>query len=82
MRNATYIGEISTSDLGGTTGVKGYKLQRGDRRVWVLWSMDGNTHTISMSGKPLAAWDALGVSVSPAASMNVTLKPLYLEWNP
>jgi hypothetical protein len=82
MRNATYIGDISTSEIGGISGVKGYKLQRGDRRVWVLWSLDGNPHTISMSGAPLAAWDALGGSVTPAVSMNVTLKPLYLEWNP
>jgi len=63
-------------------GVKGYEFQRGDRRIWVLWSLDGATHSISLPGVPLAARDALGNSVSPAASMNISLNPLYLEWNP
>jgi hypothetical protein len=81
LRNASYIGAISASDIGGTSGVMGYKFNRGDRIIWVLWSKDGNQHTITLS-KPLAAWDALGVYVTPAASMYVTFKPLYLEWNP
>jgi hypothetical protein len=64
------------------TGVKGVEFQRGERRIWVLWSLDGNTHSISFPSVPLAAYDALGYSVPPAASMNVSLNPLYLEWNP
>jgi hypothetical protein len=82
LRNAGYLGEVSVAEIGGTGGVTGYKFQRGDRRVWVLWSLDGGTHTINLAGVPLAAWDALGVSIIPKASMNVTVKPLYLEWNP
>jgi hypothetical protein len=64
------------------TGVKGYEFQRGNRRIWVLWSLDGNTRSINLSGAPLAGWDALGNSVAPAASMDIGLNPLYLEWNP
>ena len=83
--------QFSRSELGDATwvrdvteypGVKGYEFQRSDRRIWVLWSLDGNTHSISLPALPLAAWDALGNSVSQAASMNVDLNPLYLEWNP
>jgi hypothetical protein len=81
LRDSTYLGDISTADVGASE-VMGYKFQRGDRRVWVLWSLDGNTHTINLAGVPLAAWDALGVSITPNASMNVTMKPIYLEWNP
>jgi hypothetical protein len=82
LRNSTYLGAVSSSDIGGVSNVKGYKFQRGDRRVWVVWSLDGNTHTINMSSAPLAAWDVMGVSVATSTSMSVTLKPLYLEWNP
>jgi hypothetical protein len=82
LRDATYSGAITAADLGGAAGVKGYKFQRGDRGIWLLWSLDGATHSINLSGVPVAVWDALGASVTPAASMNVTLKPLYLEWNP
>jgi hypothetical protein len=64
------------------SGVKGYEFQRDDRRIWVLWSLDGNLHPINLPGIPFAASDALGTSVIPAASMNVSLNPLYLEWEP
>ena len=83
LRQSTYTGVTSVSDIGVTSSlVKGYKFQRTDdmHQVWVVWSLDGNTHTISMSSAPLAAWDALGAPVTPAKSMSVTVKPLYLEW--
>jgi hypothetical protein len=78
LRDASFVREIT--DYAGV--VKGYEFTRGDRRIWVLWSLDGGTHTINLSSVPEAAWDALGVSVTPAVSMHVTLNPLYLEWNP
>jgi Cellulase (glycosyl hydrolase family 5) len=85
LRAATYSGATSATDIGSASSlIKGYKFQRIDdqHRVWVLWSLDGNTHTITLASAPLAAWDALGASVSTATSMNITVKPLYLEWNP
>ena len=63
-------------------GVMGYEFEREGQRIWVLWSLDGASHSINLPGVPLAAWDALGNSVSSAASMNVDLNPLYLKWNP
>ena len=74
--------KITAADIGGASSVKGYKFQWGDRRIWVLWSLDGNMHSINLSSVPLGAWDALGNSISPTISMNVSLNPLYLEWNP
>jgi hypothetical protein len=77
LRNATWVRDITEY-----TVVKGYELQRADHHIWVLWSLDGSTHTIPLPGVPLAAWDTLGNSVPVAASMDVGLNPLYLEWNP
>ena len=82
LRDSTYLGEVSKGDVGGTSNVRGYKFQRGDRRVWLVWSLDGNAHTMSFSNAPLAAWDALGAAVTPSTSMSATKNPLYLEWNP
>ncbi len=82
LANAAYAGNIVSADLGGVSGVMGYKFQRGSRRVWIVWSLDGSTHSIILPGVPVAAWDALGNSVTKAATMDVTLNPLYLEWNP
>ena len=62
---------------------RGYKFLRNGRRVWVMWSLDGNPHSVIFApGSPVAAWDAMGVTVTPATSMNITIKPVYLEWNP
>ncbi len=77
LRNASWVRDVTEY-----AGVKGYEYQRGDRRIWVIWSLDGTPHTVSLPGVPLAAWDARGNSVPPAVSLNVTLSPLYLEWNP
>jgi hypothetical protein len=82
LSNAAYAGDIIPADIGGASGVKGYKFLRSGHRIWVVWSLDGSTHSIHFSGVPLGAWDALGNSVSTATSMNLTLEPLYLEWNP
>lgn len=62
-------------------GVKGYEFQQENRRIWVLWSLDGNTHSVNLPAAPVSAWDALGTPVSPDASIDVSLNPLYLEWN-
>ncbi len=60
----------------------GYEFEREGQRIWVLWSLDGASHSINLPGVPLTAWDALGNSVTPAVSMNVSFNPLYLEWSP
>ncbi len=80
LANATFYGDINSADISGTPGVKGYKFQRGDNRVWLLWSLDGITHEISFAEKPKRVWDALGNPVSPITSIAITIKPLYLEW--
>jgi hypothetical protein len=77
LRDAAYVRKITPF-----AGVKGYEYNRGDRYIWVLWSLDGNTHSINLCDVPVAAWDALGNPVSRSAYMNVSLNPLYLEWNP
>lgn len=75
----TFTGAISSSDIGGTTGVRGYKFLRDGRTIWVLWSLDGNTHSATFPNVPRFVWDAMGNSISPAASMPIGLEPLYVE---
>ena len=77
LRNASFVREISEYP-----NVKGYEFNRGDRRIWLVWSLDGSDHSTTLPGMPLAAWDALGNSIPPSATMDVTLNPLYLEWTP
>jgi hypothetical protein len=77
IRFSTYVRDVTEF-----SGVKGYEVDRGDRHIWVLWSLDGSTHTITLPSKPLAAYNSMGSSVTPHASMDVTLNPLYLEMTP
>jgi hypothetical protein len=81
LTNTAYAGVIVPVDIGGVPGVMGYKYLGDNSLVWVLWSMDGNTHTINLPSTPLTAWDALGNPMAPAVSINITEKPYYLEWN-
>jgi hypothetical protein len=81
LRDSTLAGVLSPSDIGGSNLVKGYKFNRGDRRIWVVWSLDGSSHSITPNlGTPLSVVDALGHAVTPASTVTVDLNPLYLEW--
>ncbi len=74
-----YIGEITSADVGATK-VAGYKFNRGDRKVWVVWSKDGATHNATFATAPLEVVDALGAAQSTGTSIPITIKPLYIEW--
>jgi len=64
-------------------GVRGYEFDRGSRRVWILWSLDGNNHDITLPGTPLSARDVFNYPITiNGANLTVTLAPTYLEWNP
>jgi hypothetical protein len=62
-------------------GVFGYEFKKGSHRIWLLWSKDGSSHAITLSGAPQAVWDALGASQAVSgANLTITIKPLYIEW--
>lgn len=83
LRDATFLGEINTTDIDNILGVKGYKFDRGNRHIWVLWSLDGAQHPISLlPGTPMAVWDVFGNPETPNKTMTIGLMPLYLEWSP
>jgi hypothetical protein len=77
LRDATWLRDVTEY-----TGVKGYEFQRGDHRIWVVWSLDGGTHSISLPGVPLAIYHVDGTPIPPVGSLTLTLEPLYLEWSP
>ena len=62
--------------------IQGYEFNRVDRRVWVVWSSDGNTHAIDLPGSPLRIYNALGSVVPIVDPLVVSGIPLYLEWTP
>ncbi|MFU8773348.1 MAG: hypothetical protein ACNA8H_13135, partial [Anaerolineales bacterium] len=63
-------------------GVFGYVFHHPERSMWLLWSADGEEHTITLPDIPLQAFDAFGNEMSISPTVQVTLLPIYLEWQP
>jgi hypothetical protein len=59
-----------------------YQFYRHSRYVWVMWSLDGATHTITLPGAPAFYYNFLGNPLTPSEVIDVTLDPIYLEWYP
>jgi hypothetical protein len=74
------------TEYDSSANVAGYEFDRGDIKVWVLWSHDLSNHTITLPGTPVAVYqwtlnNNLYVSASPSSSLNVGIFPVYLEWS-
>jgi hypothetical protein len=70
----------------GSSNVAGYEFDRGDIKVWVLWSDNLKSHTINLPSTPLAVYkwtpnNGPYTSVNPKASLDVGIFPVYLEWS-
>jgi hypothetical protein len=61
------------------TGVKGYGFDRGDRQVWLMWSLDGADHAVTLPFAPYAALDVFGSPLVASSTITVTLAPVYVE---
>jgi hypothetical protein len=80
---AEYVGKLTSADVGGVTGITGYKFEHpGDgKRVWLMWSLGGSTRTARFTDMPTAITDPLGEGVTPATTLQVGIKPVFVEWN-
>ncbi len=79
LGGATSAGEVSAGDV-GSGGVKGYKFTIDGKNLWVIWSLDGSTKNVTLPGVPAKITDALGVNQPASASLQLTVKPLYIEF--
>lgn len=69
-----------------SSNVAGYEFDRGDIKVWVLWSNDLKGHSITLPDTPLAVYtwtpdNGPYTSVNPSSSLDVGVFPVYLEWS-
>jgi hypothetical protein len=80
LRDSSFVRELTEF-----ADVRGYVFDRGDRKIWVLWSADGADHGITLPSTPLAAHriatDGTASSISLSTSLNVTIAPIFLEMN-
>ena len=61
------------------TGVTGYRFESGDRQLWILWSLDGEPHSIALPFELEAAYDVYGEPLDLSTGTEIGLSPLYLE---
>ncbi|MGD2159073.1 MAG: hypothetical protein PVG32_19505 [Anaerolineales bacterium] len=62
-------------------GVMGYEFVGEEIRLWVIWSYDGEEHTIQLPGAPEAVYNVFGEAQPITQDMNIDLVPTYIEWS-
>jgi Cellulase (glycosyl hydrolase family 5) len=62
------------------TGVHGYELRRGDKRVMILWSLDGEDHSYRFDRAPDIIYNVFGEEIQMTQDFTITIQPFYLEW--
>lgn len=75
LLDSAYLGEIDRYPQ-----VLGYEFTRGNRRTWVVWSQDGNPHTLTLDSAPQAITDAMGNDLGATLTPQVDAEPIYIEW--
>ncbi|MBN1147253.1 MAG: hypothetical protein JXA78_08355 [Anaerolineales bacterium] len=61
-------------------GVMGYEFARDGKRLWVLWSLDGQEHDIQLFTQPVAVYDVFGAELPAVQELAVTAAPVTIEW--
>jgi hypothetical protein len=75
LKDAAFVGEVSDFP-----GINGYEFNQEGKRVWLLWSLDGDKHDIKLPTPPTHIWDTFGKALPAEADLTITLAPIYLEW--
>lgn len=88
--DAYYAAKFASQEIGKTEGGKNvsqgaffiyeiYSTAKG--RIWVAWSKDGATHSLSFSGTlPKAAFNTFGSALTVKSTMDIGAAPVFLEW--
>jgi hypothetical protein len=73
---------VFTREVTDYPNVRVYEFQRGGKTIWLLWSLDGGSHTISLPGTPHSIYDYMGTEITPASSITITVDPIFINWSP
>lgn len=73
-------GSAFWGELTNYPGVRGYEFHSSEKVIWVVWSADGETHTVKLPELPGAIFDYAGTSVPVTQDLPITLTPMYIEW--
>ena len=77
LKDAVYV-----SDLRNNSEIMGYEFDRDGTRIWILWSLDGEEHLVTLPELPIEVYDVFGAPLPITRELNVTLEPVYIEFSP
>lgn len=77
LNEAAYAGDISAFP-----GVRGYQFVKDGARIWLLWAPDEAVHAVHLDEQPSAIYDVMGSALPTNQDINVTLAPVYIQWEP
>jgi hypothetical protein len=77
LKDSEYVREVSDNNQ-----IKIFEFDRGDRRIWLMWSMKSTPTLVDLPGMPDAVYDALGNPITPSDPLAINWKTYYLEWLP
>jgi len=72
-------GAIFTREITEYNGKMGYEFNLSDRRLWVLWSKNGVSSTITLPETPLAIKNVYGDAQTVTIQPTIGLMPMYIE---
>jgi len=63
------------------TGVDGYEFKKDDQMIWILWSNDGGSHSISLPALPKQLFNVFGEAIPVQPKIDITTAPVYVLWD-
>jgi hypothetical protein len=77
-RDMFYTGRV---DLGGS--LRGYELSGPEKRIWVVWSADGQSHNMALPSNWSILYDKYGGQITPPVDRVLSVQsPVYIEITP
>ena len=79
LENAVPLGPVLEFE-----GIQGYRFQKENKTIWLIWSRDLVPHAINLPTQPQTIYNVYGQRVAgfepPSLELTVTENPVYLEW--
>ncbi|RPI31255.1 MAG: hypothetical protein EHM70_11905 [Chloroflexota bacterium] len=78
----TLVGAEIKREIVTYPGVMGYEFAIKDRTLWLVWSLDGQRHTIELPQLPTSVHDIYGGAAVVSDTIDLEIDPVYIIWDP
>jgi hypothetical protein len=77
-------GAIFQNEISGLPEVKAYGFVRGEERIWLMWSMNGDEIQVQLPAPPAALYDVYGDLIElegDSVEIAIGIAPIYIVWD-